>query len=284
MRHGRSGRDGMMSRERIDVMLVRRGLAGTRSLARALLMEGRVSVEGRRVDKAGALVDSDAPIEVAGPPRPFSSRGGLKLQAALEAFGLDPAGRTALDIGSGTGGFTDCLIKRGAARVFAVDVGRGQLDHRLRTDPRVTVLEGLNARFLSPEDLPGRAHLAVMDVSFISARLILPRIPPLLDGHDLVVLVKPQFEVGRRLVGKGGVVRDPASWRRAILSVAAGAAGCGFQAAGLVPSPITGAAGNHEFLLHLSLEAAPPEPEAAASRLEILIDAALEALAGGGRG
>jgi 23S rRNA (cytidine1920-2'-O)/16S rRNA (cytidine1409-2'-O)-methyltransferase len=269
-----------MPKERIDRLLVRCGLVETRSLAQALLMEGRVTVDGLRVDKAGTLVDDGARLEVAGPPRPFVSRGGLKLEAALDAFHLDVTGRTVLDIGAGTGGFTDCLLKRGAARVFAVDVGHGQIDHGLRTDPRVLVIEGLNARFLSPEDLPGPAEMAVMDVAFISATMILPKVPAVLRGEDTVVLVKPQFEVGRDLVGKGGIVRDRASWRQALVTVIRGAAESGFVPAGLIPSPIPGAAGNREFLLHLLLprEAARlPDPE----EISTMVDSAVAAAAPG---
>ncbi|HXI04017.1 MAG TPA: TlyA family RNA methyltransferase [Candidatus Saccharimonadales bacterium] len=264
-----------MARERIDRMMVRLGLAGTRSLAQALVMEGRVSVEGRRVDKAGFLVAEDARIELAGPARPFVSRGGLKLQAALESFPLEVGGATALDVGAGTGGFTDCLLKTGAEAVFAVDVGRGQIDHGLRIDPRVTVIEGLNARFLTPGDLPGPVDLAVMDVSFISATMILPNLPAVLRGRDVVVLVKPQFEVGRELVGKGGIVRDPASWRSALLGVIDGAGTCGFGAAGIVPSPVRGAAGNQEFLLHLVLRR--PDGGPASPSVHALVNAAVTA-------
>jgi 23S rRNA (cytidine1920-2'-O)/16S rRNA (cytidine1409-2'-O)-methyltransferase len=277
-----------MAKERIDLMLVQRGLAESRTLARALLMEGRVTVDGRRVEKAGALVEPSASLEVSGPARPFASRGGLKMEAALVAFAIDPAGLTVLDIGSGTGGFTDSILKRGARRVFAVDVGKGQLDHALRTDPRVTAIEGLNARFLEPGDLPGPADLVVMDVSFISARLILPRIPPVMAGRDVILLVKPQFEVGRALVGKGGIVREPASWSLAIASVIEGAAECGFAAVDLIPSPITGAAGNHEFLLRLSLAPgggpARREPEREAELTTHAIRVITEAAGGPGDG
>jgi 23S rRNA (cytidine1920-2'-O)/16S rRNA (cytidine1409-2'-O)-methyltransferase len=277
--HGAPGAAALkMARERIDKRMVQAGLAPTRVRAQALLMEGRVSVEGRRVDKPGTLVAEEARIEVAGPARPFASRAGAKLAAALEAFGLDVSGATALDVGAGTGGFTDCLLKRGAARVFAVDVGRGQIDQALREDPRVTLLEGVNARYLSPGDLPEPVDLAVMDVSFISAALILPRLIPLLRGADVLVLVKPQFEVGRALVGRGGIVREPSSWRKAIESVIEGAAACGLSPAGLIASPIRGASGNVEFLLHLVRAggASPVDPV----RTGALIERALRAVAG----
>ncbi len=272
------GRGTGMAKERLDILLVKKGLAPSRTLAQALVMEGRVQVEGRRVDKAGALVDGEADLRVEGPARPYSSRGGLKLEAALEAFGIDVAGLTVLDIGAGTGGFTDCLLKRGAARVFAVDVGRGQIDHRLRLDPRVTVIEKLNARFMEPSDLPGKADLAVMDVSFISATLIFARIPPVLAGRQIVVLVKPQFEVGRSEVGKGGIVRSREGWRRAILSVAEGARELGWSVAALTPSPVPGSSGNQEFFLLLELPASDGAPASAVHRpkTEAMIDAALD--------
>lgn len=216
-------------------------------------MEGRVSVGGVRADKPGARFPIDADLRVSGPPRPYASRGGVKLAAALDRFGIDPAGLTVLDVGAGTGGFTDCLLKRGAARVVAIDVGHGQIDHSLRTDPRVTVIERLNARALEPSDLPGPADLVVVDVSFISATLILPRLPAVMRGRDVIVLVKPQFEVGRGEVGRGGIVREPAAWRAAIAAVVRGAAAAGLGPAGLIASPISGAEGNREFLLHLGI-------------------------------
>jgi len=261
-------------KERIDLLLVRKGLAPSRAIAQALVMEGRVTLEGRRVDKPGARVEAGAELAVSSHPRPFVSRGGLKLEAALEAFRIDVSGLTVLDIGASTGGFTDCLLKRGAAKVFAVDVGHGQIDHALRTDPRVVVIERLNARFLTPESLPGPADMAVMDVSFISATLILPRIPPLLRGSDIIVLVKPQFEVGRGGVGRGGIVREPALWREAILTVVRGAGESGLLPEGIVPSPITGAEGNREFLLRL---AKPAGGTAAAGprTFEDLVEAAI---------
>ena len=267
-----------MLKERIDLLLVQRGLAESRSLARALIMEGRVSVEGRRVDKPGALVGVEAGLAVAGSPRPYVSRGGIKLAAALDAFRIDVAGSTALDIGAGTGGFTDCLLKRGAAHVYAVDVGHGQIDHSLRLDPRVTVIEKLNARFLSLADLPGAADLAVMDVSFISATMILPRVPPLLRGRDVIVLVKPQFELGRGEVGRGGIVREPEEWKRALRSVLGVAGETGFLPAGLVPSPIAGAEGNREFLLHLLTAPADLDPVPAPDP-QVLVESAVAASA-----
>jgi 23S rRNA (cytidine1920-2'-O)/16S rRNA (cytidine1409-2'-O)-methyltransferase len=271
-----------MSRERLDRLLVLRGLAPSRPVAQALVMEGRVRVEGRRVEKAGALVADGASIEVLGPPRAYVGRAGAKLAAALDAFGVAVEGLTALDVGAGAGGFTDCLLQRGAARVYAVDVGHGQIDQRLRADGRVTVIERLNARYIEPSDLPGPADLAVMDVAFISATLILPRIPPLLRGPDVIVLVKPQFEVGRGQVGRGGVVRDPDGWRRAIRSVLEASRACGLRPAGLISSPLAGAEGNQEFLLRL---AAGPDRKGAAAPAGSLDPAALveEAVAAAAR-
>jgi len=240
-------------------------------------MEGRVSVDGVRREKAGMMIPCEASIEVAGPPRPFASRGGHKLAAALDAFGIDVSGFTVLDVGAGTGGFTDCLLQRGAARVIALDVGHGQMDQKLRDDSRVAVIEKLNARTLEPRDLESPADLAVMDVSFISATLILPRLPAVLRGRDAVVLVKPQFEVGRGEVGKGGVVRDPEGFRSSLRSVIAGARGAGFHPRGIIPSPIRGAAGNQEFLLHLRLG-----PEADGAPEEEMIERAVAAAAPAG--
>ncbi len=267
-----------MPRERIDLLLVQRGLAASRTLAQALVMEGRVSVEGRRVDKPGLRVDIAAALGVSGSPRPYVSRGGRKLAAALDAFGLDVAGLTAVDIGAGSGGFTDCLLKHGAARVYAVDVGHGQIDHGLRLDPRVTVREKLNARFISPSDLPGPADMAVVDVSFISATMILPRVPPLLRGADIVVLVKPQFEVGRGEVGRGGIVRDPEGWRTALWSVIDGGRAAGLQPSALIPSPIAGVEGNREFLLHLRTgQSSAPGPSGPATDVHSLVEAGVAA-------
>ncbi|HZE89182.1 MAG TPA: TlyA family RNA methyltransferase [Verrucomicrobiae bacterium] len=260
------------------MLLVERGLAPSRTLAQALVMEGRVRAAGRRVDKPGTRVDVDSDVTVAGDPRRFASRGGLKLEAALDAFALDVAGLVALDVGASTGGFTDCLLKRGAARVYAVDVGHGQIDQALRADPRVKVLEKINARFLEAGHLPGPVDLVVMDVSFISATMILPALPPLMRGVDAVVLVKPQFEVGRAGVSKGGIVRSPEGWRAAIAGVAEGARAAGFRARNVIASPITGAEGNREFLLHLALarDGAIPSPEAIAPAIDAAVAAPVD--------
>ena len=239
-----------MPRSRLDRLLVARGLAPTRQKAQALILSGAVSVDGRRVDKAGAPVEEDADIAVAGPPHPYVSRGGVKLAAALDEFGLDPSGLVCLDVGASTGGFTDCLLQRGAAKVYAVDVGYGQLDAKLRGDSRVVLREKVNARSLSRDDVPEPVRIAAVDVSFISTRLVLPAVVPLLaaDGA-LVVLVKPQFEAGRGEVGKGGIVRSEEVRRRVVSEIAEFAAGLHLEGIGAIRSPIRGAHGNEEFLL-----------------------------------
>jgi len=244
-----------VARTRLDLVLCARGLAPTREKAQALILAGAVSVDGRRVDKAGTPVDEAAEIAVAGPPHPYVSRGGLKLAAALDAFGLDPAGLVCLDVGASTGGFTDCLLQRGAAKVYAVDVGHGQLDAKIRSDPRVVVRERVNARLLSSEDVPERVRLAAIDVSFISTRLILPAVVPLVEETGaIVVLVKPQFEAGRAEVGKGGIVRSEAVRLRVLGSVEEYGRDAGLGPIGSIPSPIRGAHGNEEFLLGFRLK------------------------------
>ena len=239
-------------RVRLDLLVTERGLVASRERARAVILAGQVTVDGQVVSKAGAAVAADARVALVQPDHPYVGRGGLKLAHALDAFQVPVDGREALDIGASTGGFTDVLLQRGALRVVALDVGHGQLDWRIRNDPRVVVIEGLNARFLSPQDLPGAVDLVVIDVSFISLAQILPRVPPVLRGHgDVIALVKPQFEAGRDEVGRKGIVRDPDVQARAIERVTAAAAAIGLPRAGLTPSPITGAEGNQEFLLHL---------------------------------
>ena len=234
---------------RLDLLLVARGLAPTREKAQALILAGLVEVDGRRADKAGAAIAGDAAVTVAGPPHPYVSRGGVKLAAALDHFGLDPAGRICLDVGASTGGFTDCLLQRGAARVYAVDVGHGQLDARLRADPRVVVREKVNARGLTAGDVPEPVALAVVDVSFISLRLVLPAIAArLAPGASLVALVKPQFEAGRGEVPRGGVVKSEQTRRRVVAEVEEAARGLGLASLGTISSPIRGARGNEEFL------------------------------------
>ncbi|NMC02278.1 MAG: TlyA family RNA methyltransferase [Chloroflexi bacterium] len=236
----------MMERERLDVLLVARGLAESRSLAQRLIGAGEVLVDGRVVDKPGAQVPMTATLTLAARPR-FVSRGGEKLDAALERFAIPVAGRVAADIGASTGGFTDCLLQRGALRVYALDVGYGQLAWTLRQDPRVVVLERTNARYVTA--LPERVDLIVSDVSFISVRLIYPTaVRWLREGGEIVSLIKPQFEAGRAQVGKGGVVRDPAVHRQVLVEVCAALAELGLGLRGLMVSPLLGPAGNLEFL------------------------------------
>jgi 23S rRNA (cytidine1920-2'-O)/16S rRNA (cytidine1409-2'-O)-methyltransferase len=243
---------------RLDAALVERGLAASRERARALIMAGHVSVNDQRVSKAGTAVGEDARIEVAEPDHPYVGRGGVKLAHALDTFGIDPVGKRALDVGASTGGFTDVLLQRGAAGVIALDVGRAQLDWRLRSDPRVTVVEGVNARSLTRADVPDPVDLVTIDVSFISLGHILPALPPLVAaGGDVVALVKPQFEAGREQVGKHGLVSDPAVHEEVIRKVTAHAAAAGFRRVAMAPSAITGATGNQEFFLHLRKELNP---------------------------
>jgi 23S rRNA (cytidine1920-2'-O)/16S rRNA (cytidine1409-2'-O)-methyltransferase len=236
---------------RLDQLIVDTGLAPSRERARALILAGQVSVDGRPVTKAGTQIVSNADVTLIAPDHPYVGRGGLKLAHALDAFGIVVAGRDALDIGASTGGFTDVLLKRGAARVVALDVGHGQIDWTLRNDPRVVVIEKFNARHLTPHDLPGPVDVVAIDVSFISLRQILPVVPPLLrTGSDVIALVKPQFEAGRAEARKG-VVRDAAVQARVLEDIRAAAREVGLTPVSSVPSPITGAKGNQEFLLHL---------------------------------
>jgi 23S rRNA (cytidine1920-2'-O)/16S rRNA (cytidine1409-2'-O)-methyltransferase len=243
-----------VKRQRIDLLLVERGLAESRTKAQALIMAGAVVVGEARVDKPGALVDPTLAIrlkEDAAPSR-YVSRGALKLEKALEVFPVDPRGRTCADLGASTGGFTDLLLQRGAAKVYAVDVGYGQLHPRLRGDPRVVVRERENARLLDAEKLGERVDLVTGDLSFISLRLVLPAVRALLKpSGDALLLVKPQFEVGKGEVGKGGVVRDDAKRRSALDAVEAAARELGFEVVGEAESPIEGPAGNREWLLAL---------------------------------
>ncbi len=237
---------------RLDLLLVERGLLESAERARAFIMAGQVFVKGERVDKAGARVDLEAEIEVRGLDMPFVSRGGFKLDGALASFGLDVTGWAAVDVGASTGGFTDCLLQRGAARVYAVDVGYGQLAWRLRQDPRVINIERTNIRALPEGVIPEPLDLAVADCSFISLRKVLPSVLPLLKaGAVLVVLVKPQFEAGRGQVGQGGVVRDEAARREVIAEVSAWCAGRGLEVLGGVDSDTHGPSGNVEHLLWL---------------------------------
>lgn len=242
---------------RLDQLMVSRGLARSRERARALLMSGVVRLDGRPAGKPGTVVSTEVALTVIEPDHPYVGRGGLKLEGALGRLGIVAVDRVVLDIGASTGGFTDCLLRRGARRIYALDVGVGQLDWSLRNDPRVIPVEGKNARYLQPADLPEPVDLVVVDVSFISLRLIVPVLPPLLSpSGEALLLVKPQFEVGRREVGRGGIVREPRQ-HRAVLQAVAGAAGeCGFRVADGCAAPIRGAEGNQEFFLHLRRGAA----------------------------
>lgn len=236
-------------RQRLDQALVERGLSASRERAQTMVRAGLVKVSGVTTERPDRMVAADQLIEVAGAAT-YVSRGGEKLAAALDAFAIDPRGRGCLDVGASTGGFTDVLLQRGAARVIAVDVGYGQLAWSLRQDPRVIVLERVNIRHL--DRLPAPADLAVIDVSFISLRLVLPQVRQLLDPPgDVIALVKPQFEVGKGSVGKGGIVRNPELHRQVLSELSTFAAEIGYTVTGEVPSPIPGAKGNREFLLYL---------------------------------
>jgi 23S rRNA (cytidine1920-2'-O)/16S rRNA (cytidine1409-2'-O)-methyltransferase len=241
---------------RLDALLMERGLAASRERARALILAGQVRVGGQPVTKAGTAVAQDAEVELLVADHPYVGRGGLKLEHALKTFNVDVRGRLALDIGASTGGFTDVMLQQGAARVVALDVGHGQLDWTLRNDPRVVVLERVNARTLTPEQLPDDARvfdLVTIDVSFISLRQVLPVVPPLLAPRgDVIALVKPQFEAGRREVGKGGIVRDASVQARVVREVIDAALALGLSLAGSTESPITGMEGNHEHLVHFT--------------------------------
>ena len=241
-----------MKRERIDKLLVERGLAPSRARAQALVMAGAVLVEEQRVEKPSETFPPDARLRVRGADDPaarYVGRGGLKLEKALREFGIDARGLLCLDIGASTGGFTDCLLQQGARRVVALDVGHNQIAWSLRTDLRVEVREGANARYLRPDEFEEKFDLIVMDVSFISATKVLPALKELLnEGGRVIVLIKPQFEVGRGEVGKGGIVSDTAQHARAVEKVNAAARALGFAVRGVVESPIQGADGNREFL------------------------------------
>jgi 23S rRNA (cytidine1920-2'-O)/16S rRNA (cytidine1409-2'-O)-methyltransferase len=240
-----------LARRRLDAELVRRGLVASRSEAQAAVRDGLVLVSGSPADKPSTLVDPADPLELVGSARRFVSRGGDKLAAALDRFGVDPAGRRALDVGASTGGFTDCLLQRGAAHVVALDVGYGQLAWSLRTDERVSVLERTNVRELTSAHLPYAPDLVVADLSFISLRLAVPALARVAEpGANFVVLVKPQFEAGPEQVGRGGVVRDPGVWRRVVGDVATAVGQSGLSPRAAMASPLAGPAGNVEFFLH----------------------------------
>jgi len=241
-----------MAKLRLDKVLLERGLAETRTKAQAMIMAGQVLVDEQRIDKPGQLINPDSNIRIKGDQSRYVSRGGLKLEAALTEFGVDPSAKTCIDIGASTGGFTDCLLQHGARVVWAVDVGRNQLAWRIRQDPRVNVIEGMNARYMKADQFETPFDLATIDVSFISLEKILPAVTAIIrKGGDVIALVKPQFEVGKGEVGKGGIVKDPEKHHQVIERITAVARSIGFQVAGLVESPILGAEGNREFLLHL---------------------------------
>jgi len=241
----------MVKRDRVDILLVDRGLAASRQKAQALIMAGRVFSGDVRVDKAGTRIPDDSLLEVRG-KLAYVSRGGLKLEAALDRFGVDPAGKKCMDVGASTGGFTDCLLQRGADSVHAIDVGYGQLDWELRNDDRVTVLERTNFRHVSEDLLPSDFNLAVADVSFISLKLILPSLKRfVVPGADVLLLVKPQFEAGKGQVGKGGIIRDEGVRQKALEDVLEAARDEDFTVISTMDSPIKGADGNVEYLAHL---------------------------------
>jgi 23S rRNA (cytidine1920-2'-O)/16S rRNA (cytidine1409-2'-O)-methyltransferase len=232
---------------RLDQLLFQRGHFQSRERARRAVMAGLIQVDGRRVDKPGTQVSQDAEVEVLGPKEPFVSRAGRKLAQALDHFAVDPEGQVALDVGCSTGGFTDCLLQRGARRVYAVDVGYGQLDQRLRHDPRVVVMERVNARYLKPDAVPEACDLVTVDVSFISlVKVVPPLLPFLAPAGRLLALIKPQFEAGRGQVGKGGVLRDESLRRRIVKERASDLASLGLDLVGIVDSAVAGVKGNRE--------------------------------------
>ncbi len=261
----------MARKTRLDLLLVARNHVSSRSKAAAQIMAGEVTVDGRLIDKPGSMVRSDAEIRLKAKPR-YVGRGGLKLEAALAAFPVAVAGAVCADVGASTGGFTDCLLQHGAARVCAIDVGSGILDYRLRIDERVCLLEGTNARHL--ESLPARPSLVVIDVSFISLRLILPAVKRWVSAEaDIIALVKPQFEVGKGEVGKGGIVRSSQLRRQTLQDVVESAESLGMYSADVIPSPITGAKGNVEYLLWLRLTDAPIDKTRLSSKIDALFAA-----------
>lgn len=244
----------MKHKERLDVLLVEKGLCESRSRAQAVIMSGEVYVNGQKSDKPGTPTDVEAEIEIRGNACPYVSRGGLKLEKALRDFGVDPTGLTCLDSGASTGGFTDCLLQNGAKQVFAIDVGYGQLAWSIRTDPRVVCMERTNIRYVTPEQLGTPVQLAVIDVSFISLRIVLPAVKALLSADgQIICLIKPQFEAGKENVGKKGVVRDPAVHQAVLNSFLQLADELQMTACNLTFSPVKGPEGNIEFLGHLSM-------------------------------
>ena len=256
----------MKVKKRLDVLLTEQGYADTRSKAQAIIMSGQVYVNGQKADKPGVSYEETVELEVRGAVCPYVSRGGLKLEKALRDFGVDPTGFVCSDSGCSTGGFTDCLLQQGAAKVFAIDVGYGELNWKIRNDPRVVVMERTNIRYVTPEDIGEPLDLSVIDVSFISLRIVLPAIKNLLkEGKGQVLcLIKPQFEAGRENVGKNGVIREPAVHKEVLDNIVALAKDLGFHILGLTFSPVKGPAGNIEFLGHLTLADVPGiEPDTA---------------------
>ena len=272
-----------MAKERLDVLLVKRGLAETREKAKTTLMAGLVLVNGQKIDKAGTMVKEDAELRLLGNALPYVSRGGLKLEKAMEVFGISLDGKVAADIGASTGGFTDCALQRGATKVFAIDVGYGQLAWKLRSDPRVVNMERTNIRYVRPEDVGELIDFASIDVAFISLTKVLEPVKALLGAKgEVVALVKPQFEAGRENVGKKGVVRDPEAHKTVIREVAAYSRETGFFPAGLTFSPIKGPEGNIEYLLHL-LQTGDGAENVTDSRIAEVVAEAHEKLNGKGK-
>lgn len=258
-------------KKRLDILVTERGLAESREKAKTLIMAGQVYVDGQKADKPGDTFSEDAAVEVRGKGLPYVSRGGLKLEKAMREFGLQLQGRTCMDIGASTGGFTDCMLQNGAQRVYSVDVGYGQLAWSLRTDPRVVNLERTNARYLTWEQVPEEIDFFSVDVSFISLTLILPAVRPLLAEHgQAVCLIKPQFEAGREKVGKKGVVRDKAVHEEVIEKIRSFALENGFSVLGLTFSPVKGPEGNIEYLIYLERSEAPSQGEQVPSAQQVV--------------
>lgn len=258
-------------KKRLDILVTERGLAESREKAKTLIMVGQVYVDGQKADKPGDTFSEDAAVEVRGKGLPYVSRGGLKLEKAMREFGLQLQGRTCMDIGASTGGFTDCMLQNGAQRVYSVDVGYGQLAWSLRTDPRVVNLERTNARYLTREQVPEEIGFFSVDVSFISLTLILPAVRPLLAEHgQAVCLIKPQFEAGREKVGKKGVVRDKAVHEEVIEKIRSFALENGFSVLGLTFSPVKGPEGNIEYLIYLERSEAPSQGEQVPSAQQVV--------------
>ena len=258
-------------KKRLDILVTERGLAESREKAKTLIMGGQVYVDGQKADKPGDTFSEDAAVEVRGKGLPYVSRGGLKLEKAMREFGLQLQGRTCMDIGASTGGFTDCMLQNGAQRVYSVDVGYGQLAWSLRTDPRVVNLERTNARYLTREQVPEEIDFFSVDVSFISLTLILPAVRPLLAEHgQAMCLIKPQFEAGREKVGKKGVVRDKAVHEEVIEKIRSFALENGFSVLGLTFSPVKGPEGNIEYLIYLERSEAPSQGEQVLSAQQVV--------------